>query len=381
MAHASSGAHAQNEKCTGWLPEGLMRQRGPIPDLCEGVKGSNPSPPFWGHPKDPIRFRGLCGLLRLGFYFCLGWSTGPMDVTEEHVVPWLALGLSMVLCLRAVGTACPHATLSPFWTCSAQELQDTFELFCEAGVDHLVAVILAEDRKGELPWRSLALCFSTLASVLKQELGRLRRSFAVEDLARRHERMIVRRFGALTTWCCLPTDMADRVLRLQVALRSTADSCPQGDMDIFSGELPWSQLGSADERSLPRSSPAESDEESAVLPDSPAPSTPPGVVHETVDFVDIYTPKKATRGSSSLPEASFETTNPAPYRLSLLLKPRLSCSAPASGHGTCGLGQPTSPEAASAAGTCFCVHAALHMCCSLGHHCALCSLPAAGLLF
>ena len=50
MAHASSGAHAQNEKCTGWLPQGLMRQRGPIPDLCEGVKGCNPNPPFGGHP-------------------------------------------------------------------------------------------------------------------------------------------------------------------------------------------------------------------------------------------------------------------------------------------------------------------------------------------
>ena len=45
-----------------------------------------------------------------------------MDVRQEQVVPWLAFGLSMVLCLRAVGTACPHVTLSPFWTCSAQEL-------------------------------------------------------------------------------------------------------------------------------------------------------------------------------------------------------------------------------------------------------------------
>ena len=155
-----------------------------------------------------------------------GYSHSAMDVTQEQVVPWLALGVSMILCLRVVGTVCPHATLSPFWTCSAQELQDTFELFCEAGVDHLVAVILAENRKGELPWRSLALSFQTLASVLKQELGRLRRSFATEDLARRHERMIVRRFGALTTWCCLPTDMADRVLRLQAALRSAADRDP-----------------------------------------------------------------------------------------------------------------------------------------------------------
>ena len=41
MAHASSGAHAQSEKCTGRLPQGLMRQRGPI----------SPNPPFRGHPR------------------------------------------------------------------------------------------------------------------------------------------------------------------------------------------------------------------------------------------------------------------------------------------------------------------------------------------
>ena len=49
-----------------------------------------------------------------------------------ELVQWLALGLSMVLCFRVVGTACPAELLMPFWRCPASELQHTFELFSSA---------------------------------------------------------------------------------------------------------------------------------------------------------------------------------------------------------------------------------------------------------
>ena len=86
----------------------------------------------------------------------------------------------MVLCLRVVGTACPAELLMPFWRCPASELQHTFELFCEAGVEHLVGIVLGEDRKGELPWKSLVLGFSALLQSLLAENARLRRSFAIQ---------------------------------------------------------------------------------------------------------------------------------------------------------------------------------------------------------
>ena len=167
---------------------------------------------------------------------------------------WLALLVSVLICLRQIGTELPME-LKGFETCSLFEVQEYFELFtshlADAAVRATLLAVLVEDRHGKLPWFCLAHSSSVLSALLLSEMARLKRSSAVQDLSLRHSRLLTKAFGPLSHWPRLPVDLPDQVARLQHQARFT--SClPQSlfpmtrearvPADIFHDPLDWAAL-------------------------------------------------------------------------------------------------------------------------------------------
>lgn len=190
---------------------------------------------------------------------------------------WLALAVSCIILLRGIGTPCPNPVLAPFWSVSALELADSFEatgphsicgvcvfslpsahkcgpqqVFCLLGspaADAAVYGMMREDRRGALPWVSMVRCFALLSAVLRQEMSRLRSSHLVDDVVRRHERLLVGRYGPLSDWSPLPPDLAEQLADLQRRSREDSFSAlpvasPDASNDIFTAYLDVQALAS-----------------------------------------------------------------------------------------------------------------------------------------
>ncbi|OLQ02296.1 hypothetical protein AK812_SmicGene14872 [Symbiodinium microadriaticum] len=186
-----------------------------------------------------------------------------------HPFAWLGLATSVVLALRGVGCPCPAVQLLPFWRVASAELVDSLEVFCffgEPAADATLYAMMAETRPhAALPWLALVHSFAVLSATLWREMPRLKSSHLVEDLLRRQERMLLRRYGPLSEWP-EPADVAERLLDLQHRSRSAvpgpngtpigdifspkgsgSDDCfPKDSMDIFAADLDISLLAPAE---------------------------------------------------------------------------------------------------------------------------------------
>ena len=141
-----------------------------------------------------------------------------------------------------------------------------FCFFGEPAADATLYAMMAETRPhAALPWLALVHSFAVLSATLWREMPRLKSSHLVEDLLRRHERMLLRRYGPLSEWP-EPADVAERLLDLQHRRRSAvpgpsgtpigdifspkgsgSDDCfPKDSMDIFAADLDISLLAPAE---------------------------------------------------------------------------------------------------------------------------------------
>ena len=135
---------------------------------------------------------------------------------------WLALLLSIVLLLQCIGSCLP-SPLHRLERFAGNDLRAHFDVLVSmpsASVNVALFAMFYEDRSGAIPWAALAECAGALAS-------RLARSPDVQDMARWHQFLIERRFGALSTWPPVPHDLAARVHSFQ------KPSCLQLHVDVF----------------------------------------------------------------------------------------------------------------------------------------------------
>ncbi|CAE7645064.1 hypothetical protein AK812_SmicGene15731 [Symbiodinium microadriaticum] len=175
---------------------------------------------------------------------------------------WLALLLSIVLLLQCIGSCLP-SPLHRLERFTGNDLRTHFDvLVCmpSASVNVALFAMFYEDRSGAIPWAALAECAGALAALLVTERSRLARSPDVQEMARRHQFLIERRFGTLSksTWPPVPHDLAARVHSFQMqtrahgslaseaqgAVRSTAGppTAPSNVTDIFPEELDFNAL-------------------------------------------------------------------------------------------------------------------------------------------
>ena len=174
---------------------------------------------------------------------------------------WLALLLSIVLVLQCIGSRLP-AALHRLERFAGNDLRAHFDVLVSTpsvSVNVALFAMFYEDRSGAIPWVSLAECAGALAFCLVTERSRIARSPDVQDMARRHQMLIERRFGVLSTWPPLPHDLASHVRAWQTRARGSVPSedwvtsgvdpemaeqttAPGNVTDIFAEELDFDAL-------------------------------------------------------------------------------------------------------------------------------------------
>ena len=176
------------------------------------------------------------------------------------VTQWLALALSLLLCLRSADFMPAAGMLRSFDRCSFAELQEHFEAmvwpetsanmcpirspFCfsfsapcqmlclqrSPAADVVLIAMLGEDRAGALGWLELARCAGLLAGAVSRRRRYMMCCARTMDLANRHRQTIEARYMALCLsgllclrtllrkqklWC-MPLELNVRCLRTHV---------------------------------------------------------------------------------------------------------------------------------------------------------------------
>ena len=135
---------------------------------------------------------------------------------------WLALLLSIVLLLQCIGSCLP-SHLHRLERFAVNDLRAHFDVLVSmpsASGNVPLFAMFYEVRSGAIPWAALAECAGALAACLVTERSRLARSPDVQDMARRHQVLIERHFGTLSTWPPVPHDLAARVHSFQMQTRA-----------------------------------------------------------------------------------------------------------------------------------------------------------------
>ena len=199
------------------------------------------------------------------------------------VTQWLALALSLLLCLRSADFMPAAGMLRSFDRCSFAELQEHFEAmlwpetsanmcpirspFCfsfsvpcqmlclqrSPAADVVLIAMLGEDRAGALGWLELARCAGLLAGAVSRRRRYMMCCARTMDLANRHRQTIEARYGPLSEWPAVPADFAAQTEALVHAARVERalppDPCRHAaSIDIFADPLDFLALATDQEQ-------------------------------------------------------------------------------------------------------------------------------------